>query len=593
MATARRLYLYTVSAVGLGLMVAAAISMLRLLVNKLGVGPQSLTSADADHDILSVSIAVGVVGLVVWLIHWAIVERSVRGWDLPAAPGDPAAAGEPANPRAAERRSIVRSVFFAAVMWMSLVYAADVVIDLLGRVIADMLGATTSLAGLLSMSGLSTLSLLGIGDDWELSIAVVLIAVWAYHAWIRGRDVRQGPAIKGAAAWVSRFYLYYAAFSGVIGAIGAVSSMVNTAGGQLAGAYSVSISGFSISIPSPNTNGGSAVWVRPLVAALVSLVVWGAIWLSHWLYSNRLRAGSTEQSADERASRVRLAFLIGVVAWGSATVVLAVGSGLGQLFEWMLGLTSTLPLWYVVVLPPLSAVPAAIAWFLHRGRALGEAAGHGEGISPRRIAGYTVALVGLVAWASGAAEALATIFGQLFAPAVSGFEVANDGWKFQVAAGAAFVLVGAVVWFWPWLCAENRRSPHAPDRLAEIRASSRAYYLYVIAGVSVVVLAGSLATILYRYLRVGFGLPETALGSEVSGALAMLLVAGALLAAHGLILRSDRPRPASPVVPTSLPGAPIEPGPAPASAPDAPAVAPSAPQEAGATEPAGPSAADS
>ncbi len=210
MATARRLYLYVVSAAGLILMVAGSAILLEVLINKVGVGQPPTGGVHVDRDMLSLAIALGLVGFVVWLAHWSIVERMVTGPSAGAAELAPGTA----DAAAAERRSIVRSVFLALVAWTSLVYAATLGAGLAGRAIADVLGAPQ--VSPLSTTSLSVPSLLPIGDAWSLSIILVLCAVWAYHAWIRSRDVRQGPAIKGAAAWVSRFYLYYAAFTGLV-----------------------------------------------------------------------------------------------------------------------------------------------------------------------------------------------------------------------------------------------------------------------------------------------------------------------------------------------------------------------------------------
>jgi hypothetical protein len=571
-ATAKRLYLYVVSAVGLILMVAGAAILLELLLNKVGVGQRSTGGSNSDLNTLSLAIALGLVGLVVWLAHWSIVERMVNGQsDVPAG-STPGAA----DAAAAERRSIVRSVFLALVTWVSLVYAATLGAGLASRAIADILGA--SQVSSFSVSSFSVLSLLPIDDAWSLSIIIVLCAIWAYHAWIRSRDVRQGPTIKGAAAWVSRFYLYYAALTGLLGVLENLSSLINTAATQVAQPDQFGFpSDFNLGTVM-FTNGGSSAWERPAIAALVGIVIYGAIWLIHWSYSNRLYAGSSEQSSLERSSRVRLAFLMSVLVYGAATMVGGLVSGLGQLFSSGLGVGSSEPLWYVVLVPPAAAVPAGLAWWWHRRRSFAEATSHPEGVSARRIAGYLVALVGLTALAAGLEHALATILGQWWAPTVSGLEITpgrfgnivipDSVWKSTVAADGALVLVGVVFWIWPWLFAQRRRAAVAVEREAEIGSSSRAYYLYVIAGAAVLVLAGNAAALVYRLLRLGFGLPEDNLGSEVSGAIAAALVAALILAYHARVLLADRSKPApmAGAMPGPMPGPMPWPG-APAGGP--------------------------
>ena len=334
MATAKRLYLYVVSAAGLILMVVGAAILLDFLLNKVGVGPQPTGGSSSDRDTVSLAIALGLVGFVVWLVHWSIVERMVSGRLDVAAESIPGAA----DAAAAERRSIVRSVFLALVSWVSLVCAATLGAGLAGRAIADALGASQGL--MLSVSSISVMSLLPIDDAWSLSIIIVLCATWAYHAWIRSRDVRQGPAIKGAAAWVSRFYLYYAALTGLFGVLENLSSLINTAATQVAQPDQLGFpSDINLQMPTFTTSDSSA-WERPAIAALVGIVIYGAMWLIHWTYSNRLYAGSSEQSSFERSSRVRLAFLMSVLVYGAVTMVGGFGSGLGQLFSSGLGVGS-------------------------------------------------------------------------------------------------------------------------------------------------------------------------------------------------------------------------------------------------------------
>lgn len=546
MATAKRLYLYLISLTGLVLLIAGAVSLLRLAVNNVGVGPRSSGSSNGDLDGISFSVALGLVGLALWLIHWAIVERMVRRQPaMPAVADATGAAIEAPDPAAAERRSIVRSLFFALVMWTSLSLAATLGIDLAGRAIADALGAWMKF---------SVVSLLALPDDWEVSITVVLVAVWAYHAWIRGRDVRQGPVIMGAAAWIARLYLYGAALLGVVGVLQALSSLIWTTASQVA-QPSLPASGPALL---PITVDVYRSWERLVIAALVGLAVWGAIWLSHWLYSERLRSGSTEQSVAERPSRVRLAFLMAVLVWGAATVVQGAAGGLGQLFEWMAGVPNdsvpVYPLWFLVLVPPLAAVPAGLAWWWHRRRAFLEASEGPAGVSARRIAGYLVALIGLYALAAGVYDVLSATFERWLAPMTATYgTLAETMWKFVVAYGSAVTLVGLAFWIWPWLSAQRRRAATAVERDAELGSSSRAYYLYVVAGASVLIVAASLVVVLYRYLRAGFGLDESALGAEVSGAVAALLVAAVVLAYHALVLRSDKARPAPAAVPGPMP----------------------------------------
>jgi hypothetical protein len=542
MKTAKRLYLYTVSGVGLSLLIWGVISLLRLLLSKVGVGADSVSSlgistlygisipsigGDADLDTIAMAVAIGGVGLALWLFHWLIVERMVRGQDE-------AAAGE--------RASIIRSVYFALLLGGTLYTAASLALLQATKSIGDLLNASPSYS-------------LGLGDAWSLAVIVVLLAVWGYHAWVRNRDVKQG-AIAGAAAWVSRTYLYGAVFVGLVGALGSIAAIITTILYQLAnGDQSYSF------YPDEPGNSYAAWWVRPIVGALLGIAIWGAIWLAHWIYSNRLRAGETTQAGAERSSKTRLGFLMAVVLWGAASVVTGVASGVGQVLAWVLtpDFVSD-PKWYPMLAPALGVIPAAVAWWWHQKRAMAEAPNAPAGISARRIAGYLIALVGLTALAGGAVQALSAIFNEWWAASPSyGFDSfrSDDWWKYSVAIGVGALVTGLAVWVLSWLSAQRRS---VAEGAVETGSSSRSYYLYLVLGASILIGAFSLSTIIYRYLRLGLGLDEKYLGLEVSGSIAMLLVAGAILAYHALVLRRDMAPPsvAAPAS-TPAPAAPAKP----------------------------------
>jgi hypothetical protein len=571
MATAKRLYLYSVSGTGLGMAAFGAVALLHLLLNRVGLGPQNSgagLAADADRDLLAVAIAVGIVGLALWIFHWAVAERMVK------APGE---AG------ASERASIVRSLYFAVVLAI-LLGAAAAAVQQLSDSIANVLGARQS-------------SSLSIDDSWSVAAIVVFSAAWAYHAWIRARDVRQESPIEGAAAWVSRFYLYGAAFVGLVSMLASISSIIYTAASEIANnSHGADFS--SMFLQPAAVQSATPWWVRPVVAAIVGLAVWGAIWLGHWLYSNRLRAGeSSTRSTSERTSRVRLAFMMVVVIWGVSSIAGAVASGVGSLLMTATGtdFSSSLPLWYTALLPALAALPAVAAWLLHRRRAFDEAAVGPAGVSATRIASYLTAWVGLGLILQGCELGLATIFGKWLPGPSTGmvYSGSDSVFKLELSLAAGYLLAGLIFWVWPWFSSQRRR--HEPAS-AEIGSSSRGYYLYAVVGSAILAGAFSLAFILYPYLRLAFGLPQANLASIISTPLALLLVSAGLLAYHAFVLRSDArpPRlpaswPAAAEPPASVQPVPAEP---PATAPaEAPvpvaAPVPAEPPTAAAPTPAG------
>jgi len=537
MATAKRLYLYAVSGAALALGLSGAAILLRTLINNIGVGPQGGT-VDADKDQLAMGLGLLVAGLIVWLIHWNLVERMV--------------ADVKDEKAIAERRSIVRAVFFALVLAVTLWVAATELAQLVARMIGDIVGAKA-----LSVPESAN-------DSMALATILVAAAAWAYHAWIRDRDLRTTPLISGAAAWVSRLYLYGAALVGVIIALDMVVVVIKTIVSQWAEAP---VTGPLDSASMMGVVPTSVDWVRPVIVAIIAAAVWAGVWAAHWLYSLRLRTGTSQQASAERGSRTRLAFLVLVIVWATATIVINLSSGLGQLLARLIDADpSKTPTWYLVFLPIAVAVPAAIALWWHRLQALVEnVVGGVPNVSAVRVILYSIALVGLAELTAGAAQALQALVLQIFTSAP------ENAWKVPVALGVAAMVVGGVVWAWPWLLAQARR---IENNASEIVSSSRSYYLYFVLGVSVIVGAVSLAVLVYEYSRILLSLKDPTLAVSVAPALAAGIVAAVVIAYHFWVLRTD------PIAPVA------KPAPAPVAATAAVAKAVSATAAAAAKAPA-------
>jgi hypothetical protein len=548
MATAKRLYLYAVSGVGLALGLSGAAVMLRTLFNNIGIGPQAASaaaSAPDDKNWFAISLGLLVSGLIVWVLHWTWVEQMVA-----AVKDDDAIA---------ERRSIVRSVYFVAVLGITLYVAASQLVPWVARLIGDVLdakplaGADSSATQVLDLVGgaagsiTSAVGIMGAADDsWALAIILVAAAAWGYHAWIRDRDLRQTPLISGAAAWISRHYLYGAALVALIIGLDHIVVIIKTIAGQWAetgvGGSLDTMSGLG-SVPV------SSDWVRPVIFALIAIVVWGGIWVGHWLYSVRLTTGNSQQAAAERGSRTRLAYMALIIFWAAATVVIGLGNGLGSLLAKLLDAGDPgIPTWYLVFVPVVAAIPAAVAGWWHREQALTEnAVGGVPNVSAVRVILYTIAIVGIFALTTGAIDLLQTLVLQVFTKA------SENAWKVPAAMGVGLGIAGAVAWAWPWMLAQARR---VADWQAESTSSSRSYYLYLVLGVFVALGAMALDTLVERYGRIVLSLKDPDLAFAVAPALATGIVAVAVIAYHGWVLRNDKLPPAPKPAPAAAATAP-------------------------------------
>ena len=107
MQKARRIYLYLLSAISLGVLLTGLFLLLHVLLDVLGIGRGApIGDGGTDRQQLSVALALIGVGFPVWGVHWWLAERGLR----------------PDAPRADEERgSGVRALYLSVVLGAALV----------------------------------------------------------------------------------------------------------------------------------------------------------------------------------------------------------------------------------------------------------------------------------------------------------------------------------------------------------------------------------------------------------------------------------------------------------------------------------------
>ena len=158
MHTARRLYLYLLAGIGLGVLVSGVSLLLTTLFQALGLGGgEVIAGVQAVRERLTLATAMSAVALPVWLIHWFLAERGVR-------PGRPEAD--------VERSSAVRGLYFALVLG--------------GLLIAMFTSAGAFVEYVVQW-------LAGDAPDFRdpagnLGLLIAAAAAWGYHLRVRIRD---------------------------------------------------------------------------------------------------------------------------------------------------------------------------------------------------------------------------------------------------------------------------------------------------------------------------------------------------------------------------------------------------------------------
>jgi hypothetical protein len=502
MQTARRLYLYLLSAISLGVLSSGVWLVLHVLFDTLGIGQGTpIGGSGTDREQLSLALALIGVGLPVWGAHWWLAERSLR---------------PEATHQDEERGSTIRALYLSAVLAVTFALGAFAAIQLIRELILTIFGGSSPSF---------------FGNDVAGSLALLLVAAiaWAYHVTVRRRDMSAG-ALAGAAAWLPRLYLYGVALVVLQLMLTGIASLVEVI------AQAVS--------PRPDLiDDGSQVYVLADRAAAV--IVFGIAWLGHWWYAGRLTADPGWRGSSERAARLRLGYFVAVILISAAAVVERLAEAFRAVLVPVFGATQSIgfevtgsDLAREVAVSLLAAAVWAIAWWLHlrwmRGEALQQDDG-GKSVGAERLQLHVVAAVGLAFGAVGLAWLLGIVIDVLLGGTRT---AAADGlWRAELATFVPYALIGSAVWLWKWSGAIKR---FAADPQGEAGSIIRRTYLLIALAASVIAGIGSLGVILYRVFGslLGVSLSGNPV-SELSTPIGILAVAIAVAAYHGVAQRRD------------------------------------------------------
>ena len=499
MQTVRRLYLYLMSGIALAVLLVGLNILLTVVLHALGVGRGEFVGGnESDREALSLAAALVVVGLLVWAVHWLLIERSLR-------------ADNPNHD--AERGAAERALYLTLVLGALLVLGVVAGIQLMEEL-------TSRLFGLDRVDDFFT-------PDLGASLATVVVtgSAWAYHVAIRQRDLRAGP-LTGAAAWMPRVYLYGAALAGLIFTALNISTLLGT--GVLA-----------LSGPVPDFDAGDFPKQQAAVAT-AGIVAWGIVWLGHWWFSTRLAHGTGWRAGSERRARLRVAYFVSAI--GSMALATGIFAFMALFATLRLALAAPDPsgtndVVEAVAVPLVSLLPWAAAWWLHRTWLFAESRAADDPArlaTAERLNASVVALIGLWALAVGSAGLL----GLLLDATLGGNRTLGDFWKGELAGFLAAAVLGTLLWLWNWLRLQSR---HAAAPREEADSTVRRAYLLIVVGLTVIASLGSLAFVLYRLFAsiLGVAIVENAV-SALSAPIGALIVAAAVAVYHGQALRRDQ-----------------------------------------------------
>ncbi|MEI7643505.1 MAG: DUF5671 domain-containing protein [Chloroflexales bacterium] len=469
MTTVRRWYIFVTATIGLHGLAWALIALLRGI---LGIDGQSPVATTAFQ------IALVLVALPLWLVHWLWAER------LAHADGD-------------ERASALRRLYLYG--------------NLAGLLLPLSLNVWDMLLALLRLG----LGLPQIGLDRTpgqallrgLTALLVLGGLYAYHALVARDDVRAAPP-TGAGALVRRIYLLGVAAVGVATLSTGATSLLRWLLFQIGGT---------------GDRGGLAA---PVAAVLVGL----ALWLGHWLRAEQLFAGA---DADERASALRKFYLYALIVVGALSLVVNAAALLAGMLRVAFGLTPEGDI--RDALPTI--LIGGVVWGFHAKVLRTDVAALGEAprqAGVRRLAWYLVATIGLAASLIGLGGLLSVLIRAL------GGSAPLASLRDPLAWFIATLIAGLPPWLVFWRRAQVAATTDGPVGEAERTSPTRRIYLFFFVFVATLTVLGGLLYILYRLISIALGEPFAGdLVTDLAQAIAYSLIAVGVLLAHGATLRRD------------------------------------------------------
>ena len=490
--TLRRLYLYLVSAVSLGLLAAG----LALLGTTVLLFLFNDPSAQSSRTQLAGFTAMTAVALPVWGIHFWFARRYAMR--------DPY-----------ERASAIRRLY---VYWACLGGAIGVLVALAiagGDLLRPLLDVCP-FAGYapLSPKGGPVFNSCPASQNWEATstagwVAAVFLAIWAFHFWIAARD-RAAVGETGTSATLRRWYMYAVLLVGLLVMLSGASSLIQVL--------------WLKAIGSPL---GNSYYIGDAAGLFIAgLVVWGF----------HARTVSQNHVADDRHSTLRA--LQGFVAVGVSITIALIGASQILYYALARALGVDNPggagndILGALASPASLLVVYGTAWYLMRRRlALDAQTQEGDRQAGlRRLYTNLASLVSFGAWAIGAGGLLWTLAEQVEAPIIG---VTAGDWKNPVSLDLTLLVVGAAVWLAHW-----RQAPWAADR----HALPRRLYVWAALLASVLAALGAGVGMLAAVLRQVFSARPTFADNanlDFGHYLAVIIVAAGVGFYHWRVLRAD------------------------------------------------------
>ncbi len=478
MKSSRRLYFYLVAFISIEIVLWGLVGLLRSVANDTIAG-----GADA----LAQAMALILVGVPIFLIHWLWVQRASANDDE-------------------EKMATLRAVFFYGVLLVTLIPVLQNLLSFIDRALLQGTGLEAGRA--FSLFREQTLA--------DNLIAILMNGIVAAYFWniLRGEWVTLPD--KENFTEVRRLYRYIWMLYGLLMTVFGAQQVLR----------------FLFYIPG-NVLGelGREVVVNGIALLLVGTPV--------WVYSWRVIQDSLIDPA-EMGSTLRLGILYLLALGGVITVITTASIVINVILTWLLGADLTFRDVILQIGGPISVgVPLGAVWayYGHWLKRHIEAAGDRvRQASLKRLYKYILALIGLVVAFIG----VTTLFSFIIDMVTGTGVLMSDSTRGALATSLSSLIVGLPLWLVMWrpMQAEAMAPGEVGDHAR--RSTVRKTYLYLALFASVI---GGMATavgLVYELIRVLLG-SDTGSGfvSDLLNLIQLLFLFGVVLIYHLNVLRMD------------------------------------------------------
>ncbi|EFO80042.1 hypothetical protein OSCT_2127 [Oscillochloris trichoides DG-6] len=481
MSNIRRWYILLVATISLHAVAWAVIALLR---NVLGVW------GDLSTEGIAFQVAVLVIGMPIFLIHWLWAQR--------LAAADPEECG-----------AVLRRFFLYANMTALLAPMASNLYNLIQGLVGKLLDPQGRWYGALDYMETSAFQ----GIMGRLVALLVLGALWFYLRQVAQADAARVQMI-GQPLLMQRIYIFIFSAVGLFLTSESMASLLHWLMLQ------VGTNMFAV---------GRITLIDPISSLFLGVPLWVTFWQAA---QQRFASGQIE----EHESVLRKFYLHATIFFSALATIGSASLILNGILQTLLGLNPEGD-----IRDGLSVMLTGLLIWVYHALVLRNDLAHIREVPQqagvRRLSWYLVASIGLGASLSGMTGLISVVI-----RAISRSEF-GDPLRAQIAWSLAALIAGLPVWIVIWRRAQGLAEVDGEVGDAERGSVVRRIYLYGFLFFATLTILGSLIYIVYQILRLILGEPApSGLGISIAHAVAFSLIAGAVLAYHGMILRSEGQR---------------------------------------------------